>query len=100
MGVEARGPRSLGRSGPPLRFVRVRSERDDKDVSSSLAADGRAVEILEYVQLLDDRPFEKPDAPFIEEMRSLRTTRGQDVNHVERDEYEVLDVEPLSVRRI
>jgi hypothetical protein len=63
-------------------------------------ADGRVEEIFEYVALLDDTSFDRPDAPPIEGLGRLQTADGRHVNRLSPDEFEVLDVEPFRVRRI
>jgi hypothetical protein len=66
------------------------------------AADGRVVEILQYVDVLDAGPtFGGPEHDLVEGMPVWRTVDGREVNALASDEFEVLDVpEPFRVHRI
>jgi hypothetical protein len=64
-------------------------------------ADGREVEILQYVRMIDPGPtFGDPHPEPIEGMPFLVTAGGQPVNHVGGDEFEVVDVESFTVQRV
>jgi hypothetical protein len=65
------------------------------------AADGRVVNIIKFVEVLDAGPtFGNADKERLEVLPGYRTADGRDVNHVAGNEFEVLDTpEPFIVWR-